>query len=34
VLVRADDPARDVMAELPGFEVHELEDSWLIYVRR
>ena len=34
VLVRPGAPADDVMAELPGFEVHELEDSWLIYVRR
>ena len=34
VLVQAGSPADAVMAELAGFEVHELEDSWLIYVRR
>jgi hypothetical protein len=34
VLVRAGDPADDVMSEAADFEVHELEDSWLLYVRR
>lgn len=34
VLVQAGSPPDVVMAELEDFEVHELADSWLLYVRR